>query len=137
MQFDWLIVFWPVTRESEFCQKWDWWWNINNNISFHFRLFPRKTNDKNLSKNLKDKQIGRQVSDIVGPSAWRGPKNKNDYNKPWQNSIYINGSPMYGLFHEKPVLQGTTINFLYQSELEGVTSVKEGHVADYDFLILF
>ena len=43
---------------------------------------------------------------------------------------------MYGLFHEKPVLQGT-INFLYQSELEGVTSVKEGHVADYDFLILF
>ena len=20
------------------------WWNINNNISFHFRLFPRKTN---------------------------------------------------------------------------------------------
>ena len=44
---------------------------------------------------------------------------------------------MYGLFHEKPVLQGTTINFLYQSELEGVTSVKEGHVADYDFLILF
>ena len=24
---------------------WDWWWIINN-ISFHFRLFPRKTNDK-------------------------------------------------------------------------------------------
>ena len=33
-------------RELEFCQIWDWWWNINNNISFHFRLFPRKTNDK-------------------------------------------------------------------------------------------
>ena len=33
-------------RELEFCQIWDWWWNINNNIGFYFRLFPRKTNDK-------------------------------------------------------------------------------------------
>ena len=31
-----------------------WCWNINNNISFHFRLFPRKTNDKiqNIHKTL-------------------------------------------------------------------------------------
>ena len=27
---------------TQFCQIWNWWWNINN-ISFHFRLFPRKT----------------------------------------------------------------------------------------------
>ena len=39
-------AFWPITREPEFFQVWDWWWNINNNISFHFRLFPRNTNDK-------------------------------------------------------------------------------------------
>ena len=29
-------------QELEFCQIWDWWWNFNNNISFHFKLFPRK-----------------------------------------------------------------------------------------------
>ena len=39
---DWLSAFWPINREQEFCQIWDWWWNINN-ISFHFRSFPRKT----------------------------------------------------------------------------------------------
>ena len=42
-------------QELEFRQIWDWWWNINSNISFHFRLFPRKTNDKiflKIQKNL-------------------------------------------------------------------------------------
>ena len=38
---DWLLTFWPIHREQEVCQIWDWW-NINN-ISFHFRSFPRKT----------------------------------------------------------------------------------------------
>ena len=33
----------------------DWWWNINNNISFHFRLFPRKNNDKILQKIHKNR----------------------------------------------------------------------------------
>ena len=37
---------WPITQDQGFCQIWDWWWNINNNISFHFILFPRKINDK-------------------------------------------------------------------------------------------
>ena len=40
---DCLLAFWPINREPEFCQIWDWWWNISNKISFHFRLFPRKT----------------------------------------------------------------------------------------------
>ena len=35
-----------ITQDLEFYQIWDWWWNINNNISFHFKLFPRKTNGK-------------------------------------------------------------------------------------------
>ena len=41
-----LTAFWAITREPELCQIWDWWWNINNNIIFHFRLILRKTNDK-------------------------------------------------------------------------------------------
>ena len=41
-----LTAFWAITREPELCQIWDWWWNINNNIIFHFRLFLRKTNDR-------------------------------------------------------------------------------------------
>ena len=56
--FDWPTTFWSITWEPEFCQIWGWWWNMNNNISFHLRLFPRKTNDKifgfsclNLGKN--------------------------------------------------------------------------------------
>ena len=50
---DWLSAFWPITWEPEFFQIWDWWWNINNNISFPFRLFLRKTNDKIFQKILK------------------------------------------------------------------------------------
>ena len=37
---------WPITQEPEFCQICNWWWNINNNISFYFELSPGKTNDK-------------------------------------------------------------------------------------------
>ena len=41
-------VFHSITGEPEFCQihDSDWWLNINNNTSFHFRLFPGK-NPKN------------------------------------------------------------------------------------------
>ena len=37
----------------EFWQIWEWWWNINNNISFHFRLFLWKTKDNFFKKNPK------------------------------------------------------------------------------------
>ena len=55
-------IFWSTTRESEFCQIWDWWWNVNNNISLHFRLFPGKTKKKffrKIKKKLKfiDKSV--------------------------------------------------------------------------------
>ena len=47
----WLLTaFRPIAREPEFSQIWDWWWNISNYISFHFRLFPGKTNDKIFQK---------------------------------------------------------------------------------------
>ena len=45
-----LPAFLSITRKQEFYQIWDWWRSINNNISFHFRLFPRKTNNKNFQK---------------------------------------------------------------------------------------
>ena len=62
LQFDWLTAFWLITWEPEFCQIWDWWWNINNNISFHLRLFPRKTNDRIFQKIRKT-----QFWDHFGP----------------------------------------------------------------------
>ena len=51
----WLAV---LIWELEFCQIWDLWWNVNNNISFHFRLFPRKTKDKFFRKNPKRTYFG-------------------------------------------------------------------------------
>ena len=48
-----MTAFWPIIREAKFYQIWDWRWNINNNISFHFRLFPRKTKDKIFQKIQK------------------------------------------------------------------------------------
>ena len=45
MEFYWLTAFGPIIRDPEFCQIWGWCWNINKNISFHFRLLPRKTNE--------------------------------------------------------------------------------------------
>ena len=49
MQFYWLTAFRPI----KVCQIWSWCWNINENISFHFRLLPRKTNDKIFQKIQK------------------------------------------------------------------------------------
>ena len=40
------MAFWPINWEPGFCQIWDWWLNINNNISFYFTLSARKTNNK-------------------------------------------------------------------------------------------
>ena len=38
-----LEILYPMTREPEFWQILDWWWNINNNISFHLWSCPGKT----------------------------------------------------------------------------------------------
>ena len=53
MQFYWLTTFGVIAGDPEFCQIWGWCWNINKIISFHFRLFPRKTNDKVFQKSKK------------------------------------------------------------------------------------
>lgn len=47
LQFGCLTSFGSITWDPEFCQIWDWCWNIKS-ISLHFRLFPRKANDKTL-----------------------------------------------------------------------------------------
>ena len=54
---NWPSAFWPITREPELFQIWDWWWNTNNNISFPFRLYPR-TNDKIFQK-IQKKNLGQ------------------------------------------------------------------------------
>ena len=44
---------WGHHSRTRIFQIWDWWWNINNNISFYFRLLPRKSNKKILKKSKK------------------------------------------------------------------------------------
>ena len=44
---------WAHNWNLKFCQIWGWCWNINKNISFHFRLLPRKINDKIFQKIQK------------------------------------------------------------------------------------
>ena len=50
LEFYWLTSIGQVTEDPELCQTWDWCWSINNNISFHFRLFARKSNDEIFQK---------------------------------------------------------------------------------------
>ena len=76
LQFDWLTAFWPITREPEFCQIWDWWWNINNNIGFHFKLFPGKTND-----NIFQKVQKTYLAAILGPFCPNLDKNELSWKK--------------------------------------------------------
>ena len=45
--------FGPQLEYSEIFQIWDWPQNINNNISFHFRSFPKKSNVKVFQKMQK------------------------------------------------------------------------------------
>ena len=43
----------PCNWNSAIFKPWilpDWWWNINNNISFHLRLFLEKTDDNIFEK---------------------------------------------------------------------------------------
>ena len=90
MQFDWLTAFWPITREPQFFQIWDWWWNINNNISFQFRLFQRKTNDKTFQKIQKKTILGA----ILEPFCQNLGKNEFSWEKRAQSIFrYCNYHP--------------------------------------------
>ena len=42
----WLRTFWPVSQKPEFSQIWYLCSNTANNINFHYRTNPLKTNDK-------------------------------------------------------------------------------------------
>ena len=91
MQFDWLTAFWPITGDPEFCQI--WWWNINNNVSFHFRLFPRKTNMTKFFKKI-------QKPPFWGHSVLLLPKF-------WQKWIFLEkmALPVFKYFNYLPLCQ--------------------------------
>ena len=69
LQFDCPTAFWPVTREPEFCQLWDWWRNINYNVSFHFNYFQKKLMTKFFKKSRK-----HYLGVILGPFFQFGQK---------------------------------------------------------------
>ena len=67
---------WPISPEPEFCSIWDWRLNIDNNISFRFRLFPGKTNEKFFKKIKKP-----YLETILGPFSPNLSKNEFDWKK--------------------------------------------------------
>ena len=112
LQFDWMTAFWPITRDRKFCQM--SWWNINNNISFHFRLFPRKITWQKFSKNPKKPILG-PFCPILGKNKFSWKKGlcqllniliiyhcaKNQFNlirHSWENSW--TETPKTSLFHQ-------------------------------------
>ena len=54
-----------LAHNSIFYQIWHWWWNINSNISFHFRLFPRKSSDKIFQNIQKYQHIKNQFIPLI------------------------------------------------------------------------
>ena len=43
-----------ISPEPKCCQIWHWLWNINNNISFYFGLFPGSNENKIFQKTKKN-----------------------------------------------------------------------------------
>ena len=75
LQFDWLAAFWPIIGDPKFFQI--CWWNINSNISLHFRLFLRKTNMTQFFKKSKKIHFGA----ILGPFYPNFGKNEVSWKK--------------------------------------------------------
>ena len=75
LQFDWLAACCPITWDLKLCQI--CWWNINSNISFHYRLFPRKTNMTKFFKKSQKPYFGP----ILGPFAQIWVKNEFSWKK--------------------------------------------------------
>ena len=70
-------------RDPEFWQM--WWWNINNNVSFRFRLSPRKTNMTKFFKKSKKLYFGA----ILGPFCPNFGKNESSWKKGLCQSLNI------------------------------------------------
>ena len=66
------------TWQQEFCQIWNWWWNISNNISFHFRSFPGKTEYFKKSKNPIWEPFLALFAQIWGKMNFPGKKGSED-----------------------------------------------------------
>ena len=70
-------------RDPEFWQM--WWWNIKNNVSFRFRLSPRKTNMTKFFKKSKKLYFGA----ILGPFCPNFGKNESSWKKGLCQSLNI------------------------------------------------
>ena len=57
MQSDWLRIFWPISQEQKFSQKWDLCRNTADNINVHYRTNSVKIDDQTYQK-IKKKQFG-------------------------------------------------------------------------------
>ena len=77
LQCDWPKAFLTLTQKPEFCRIWGWCWNINNNISFYFRLFTVK---KLLKKPFK-KSKNPYFWAILGPFCPNLGKNEFSWKK--------------------------------------------------------
>ena len=75
LQFDWPAAFWPITWGPKLCRI--CLWNMNDNISFPYRLFPRKTNLTKFFNNSQKPYLGP----ILGPFAQFGAKNEFSWKK--------------------------------------------------------
>ena len=53
LQSDWLNAFWLIAQEPEFSQIWDLCRHKVNNMNFHLKPYPEKSNEKKFGKNLK------------------------------------------------------------------------------------
>ena len=61
LYLSWDIIFLNIPQfahnsRNRFFQIRDRWWNINSNITFHFRLFPGKTSDK-ITQKIQQKTL--------------------------------------------------------------------------------
>ena len=89
LQFDWLAAFWPITWDSTLCQT--CWWNINNNISLHYRLFSRKTNMTKFFKKSPKPYFGP----ILGLLSKFGPKKNFPGKRALSVFQYSNSLPLF------------------------------------------
>ena len=64
-----------ITGDPNLCQI--CWWNINSNISFHYRLFTRKNNIAKIFKKSQEPYFGS----IWDPFAQIGAKNELSWKK--------------------------------------------------------
>ena len=126
MQYYWLTAFGLITGDPVFCQIWSWCWNINKNIGFHFRLLPRKTNDKIFQKIQKTLFWGHVVN-----LAFFCPnfcKNEFLWKKPLSVFKYFN------YLQSRQKLEKTNMSFLRKMLNWRMDGQTDGRTDRHDFV---